>query len=53
TYIRTLARDIARKLGTAGYVNTLVRTRVGDYHLADAMTIEAVQAAMKSTEVSQ
>lgn len=43
TYIRTLARDIARALNTAGYVKTLVRTRVGDYRLEDAVTIEDIQ----------
>ncbi len=43
TYIRTLARDIARALNTAGYVKTLVRTRVGDYRLEDALTVEDIQ----------
>ena len=46
TYIRTLARDIARKLGSAGYVKTLVRTAVGDYRIDTALTIDAFQAQL-------
>jgi tRNA pseudouridine55 synthase len=36
TYIRTLARDIGDKLGTGAYCDTLTRTSIGDYRLADA-----------------
>ena len=36
TYIRTLARDIGDKLGTGAYCDTLSRTSIGDYRLADA-----------------
>lgn len=43
TYIRTLARDIARQLNSAGHVKSLVRTRIGDYSLKDAWTIEGLQ----------
>jgi len=43
TYVRTLARDIARKLGSAGHLKSLVRTRIGDYSLKDAMTTEDMQ----------
>jgi tRNA pseudouridine55 synthase len=40
TYIRTLARDICKDLQTAGHVRSLIRTRIGDYHLDNALTIE-------------
>lgn len=43
TYIRTLARDIARELGSAGHLTTLIRTRVGDYRLEEAYSMEEVQ----------
>ncbi len=43
TYIRTLARDIARRLQTGGFVQTLVRTRVGDYRLEDALSLADFQ----------
>lgn len=39
TYIRTLAEDIGSKLGTGAYLSGLVRTRVGDYSLDDAVTL--------------
>lgn len=40
TYMRTLARDICRALNTAGHVSSLVRTRIGDFTLEDALTID-------------
>lgn len=49
TYVRTLARDIARKLGAAGHLRALVRTRVGDYRLEDALTIEKLQEQLNQT----
>jgi tRNA pseudouridine55 synthase len=33
TYIRTLAHDIARALGTVGFVRSLTRTRIGGFTL--------------------
>jgi tRNA pseudouridine55 synthase len=40
TYIRTLADDIGGKLGCGAYLESLTRTRIGPYHLADAWTID-------------
>ena len=40
TYIRTLAADIGAALGVGGYCTTLRRTQVGEYSIADAMTVE-------------
>ncbi len=42
TYIRTLARDIARALGTVGYVRELTRTRIGDFTREQALTIDEI-----------
>ena len=39
TYIRTLAEDIGKKLGTGAYLTGLRRTRVGKYDIADAETL--------------
>lgn len=39
TYIRSLARDIGQNLGTGGYVSRLIRTKVGDYSLEQAIKI--------------
>lgn len=40
TYIRTLADDIGRKLGCGAYLESLTRTRIGEFRLADAVTID-------------
>jgi tRNA pseudouridine55 synthase len=39
-YIRSLARDLGKRLETGGYLAGLVRTRVGAYTLDQAMTLE-------------
>ena len=44
TYIRALARDIARALGTLGHMASLVRTRVGPFLLGDALTLDEIAA---------
>ena len=36
TYVRALARDLGRALGTGGHLTALRRTRVGPFTLADA-----------------
>ena len=40
TYIRTLAEDMARRLGTGGLVDALIRERVGSYCRQDALSWE-------------
>ncbi len=42
TYIRSMARDIGEKLGVGGYLSDLERTKVGDFQLTHAKTIEEV-----------
>jgi tRNA pseudouridine55 synthase len=39
-YIRSLARDLGKRLGTGGYLSGLVRTRVGEFTLDQAMSLE-------------
>ena len=36
TYIRSLAEDIGKKLGTGGYLDSLERTQVGNFKLKNA-----------------
>lgn len=49
TYIRALARDIGRALGSGGYLVSLRRTRVGEQIIDNALTIEdAVKAIYES-----
>ena len=40
TYIRSLARDMAQKLGTCGYVSALTRTAVGPLMLESAISLD-------------
>jgi tRNA pseudouridine55 synthase len=43
TYIRSLARDLGEKLGTGAYMTALRRTRVGDFQIAEAMTLDYLE----------
>ena len=36
TYIRSIARDVGEALGCGGYIEVLVRTRIGPFTLSDA-----------------
>lgn len=40
TYIRSIARDLARECGSASYLKTLVRTEIGNFKLKDAVLPE-------------
>jgi len=40
TYIRSLARDIARALGTVGHVTMLRRIKAGPFTLADSISLD-------------
>ncbi len=40
TYIRALARDIGEALGSGAYLTQLRRTKIGEFNINDAMTIE-------------
>ncbi|GGE00475.1 tRNA pseudouridine synthase B [Tsuneonella deserti] len=42
TYIRSLARDIARALGTVGHVTYLRRTRAGPFGLEQAISLDTL-----------
>ncbi len=44
TYIRALARDIGRALGTGAYLTELRRTKIGDYNVDDAIELEKLTA---------
>jgi tRNA pseudouridine 55 synthase len=40
TYIRSLANDFGEALGCGAYLSSLCRTRIGEFNVEDAMTIE-------------
>lgn len=43
TYIRSLANDLGLKLGCGGYLSSLCRTRIGNFELKDAWTMEEAE----------
>ncbi len=49
TYIRTIANDLGLALGCGGYLGSLCRTRIGEFHLRDALTMD--EAVKKFTEM--
>lgn len=40
TYIRSLANDVGVMLGTGAYLKQLTRTRIGDFHVDEALPVE-------------
>ncbi len=44
TYLRSLAHDLGAALGCGAHVAALRRTRVGDFHVAEAHTLEQLEA---------
>lgn len=43
TYIRVLCEDIAKKLGTVGLMKNLIRTKVDQFDIKDAYTLENIK----------
>ncbi len=48
TYIRSLARDMAEKLGTCGYISLLRRTVVGPFSVENAISLEKLEELLHS-----
>ncbi|MDB4097031.1 tRNA pseudouridine(55) synthase TruB [Methylophilaceae bacterium] len=44
TYVRTLAEDIANKLGMDGYLIDLRRTKIGNLNVQDALSLDKIEA---------
>ncbi len=43
TYIRTLCEDIAKSLGTIGYMSSLKRTKINDFKIEDSITLDKLE----------
>jgi tRNA pseudouridine55 synthase len=50
TYIRSLANDIGHELGCGGYLSSLCRTRIGEFYLGDAESIESFEQKIRETQ---
>jgi len=44
TYVRSLARDIGKKLGCGAHLTFLKRTQIGDYELEDAISVSSLDS---------
>jgi len=53
TYVRSLARDIARALGTVGHVSYLRRTRAGRFGLQSAISLDFLEEAAKARRLTE
>ncbi len=51
TYIRSLARDIARALGTVGHVAMLRRTKAGPFTLKHAISLDKLNEIGKGADI--
>ena len=53
TYIRTLCHDIGQKLGCGGCMEELLRTRSGQFALADSLTLDQIQTLTDQGEIEK
>lgn len=51
TYIRSLCEDIAKKLGTVGYMKNLVRTQVDRFNINNSYTLEEIEKNFNKIKV--
>jgi tRNA pseudouridine55 synthase len=49
-YVRSLAHDIGQVLGCGAHLEALRRTRAGQFRVADALTLDAIEAAGPAIE---
>jgi tRNA pseudouridine55 synthase len=47
TYIRSIAHDFGKKLGCGAYLSSLVRTKIGDFNLINATSIQEFEEARR------
>lgn len=50
TYIRSLAHDFGKELNSGAYLSSLRRTRIGDYQIEDALSIDSFENKYLSAE---
>jgi tRNA pseudouridine55 synthase len=53
TYVRSLARDIARALNTVGHVTMLRRTRAGPFDLESAISLDFLERSAKARRLTE
>ncbi len=53
TYIRSLARDIGKALGSGAYLTSLCRTRVGEVSIADCIVLEDFPQWLEAQQIEE
>jgi len=53
TYVRALARDLGAALGVGGHLTRLRRTRVGDFDLSQARTLDDLERDLRVVPLSE
>ncbi len=53
TYLRSIAHELGRALGTGGHLASLRRTSVAEFTLAEACTLEKLQEAVEKGSVDE
>lgn len=51
TYIRALARDIGKALGSGGHLTALRRTRIGDINVEQCLSVDDTVKLIRETEI--
>lgn len=53
TYIRSMANDFGEKLGCGGYLSSLCRTRIGEFLITDAMSVNEFQIKIEKNNAEE
>jgi tRNA pseudouridine55 synthase len=53
TYVRCIAHELGQKLGVGAHLSALTRTRSGEFHLTDALTLEQLAESAEKGSVEQ
>lgn len=51
TYIRTLCEDIAKKIGTIGFMKELERTKVNEFNIENSVTIDEIKKSTNKLDI--
>lgn len=52
TYIRSFAHDLGQKLNSGAYLKNLIRTKIGNFELKNAYSIEEFEKIVEKTEIN-
>ena len=53
TYIRSIANDLGKALGTGGYLSSLCRTRIGEFKNVDAISVKEFEEQIQEIRAAE